>query len=143
MKRFVIGACLTLMCGSAFAQPPAEFAAIDAKLAACLAKDGSTPGVDLCNDQAKTAADKILNRVYGAWVDRLNHPAKGEAADNTETLKRLLAAERAWITYRDKDCDLQSTSMLGGTGESNVYGHCQYVKTKQRVLDLEDIENGR
>jgi hypothetical protein len=34
-------------------------------------------------------------------------------------------------------------SMLGGTGETNVYGHCLYIKTKQRVLDLQGIQGGR
>jgi uncharacterized protein YecT (DUF1311 family) len=139
-----IGFCWALMCGSASAQMPSEFAIIDAKLEACLVKaDGVTPGIDSCNERAKISADLILNRIYGDWVEQLKHPAKDEVTDSAEILKRLIASERAWITYRDTSCDLESTSMLGGTGETNVYGHCLYVKTKQRVLDLQGIQGGR
>jgi uncharacterized protein YecT (DUF1311 family) len=138
-----IGICWTLMCGSASAQVPSEFAIIDAKLEACLVKaDGVTPGIDNCNEQAKISADLILNRIYGDWVEQLKHPAR-DNTENAEILKRLIASERAWIIYRDTSCNLESTSMLGGTGETNVYGHCLYVKTKQRVLDLQGIQGGR
>jgi uncharacterized protein YecT (DUF1311 family) len=123
---------------------PSEFAVIDAKLAACLAKaNGVTPEVGDCNEQAETAADSILNRIYGGWVEQLKRPSKYEAADNAEILKRLIASERAWITYRDTSCNLESTLMLGGTGEGTVYGHCLYVRTKQRVLDLQGILDSR
>jgi uncharacterized protein YecT (DUF1311 family) len=132
------------MCGSASAQVSSEFAIIDAKLQACLVKAGGvTPAIDTCNEQAKTSADSILNRIYGDWVEQLKHPAKDEATDDAEILKRLIASERAWIAYRDTSCNLESTSMLGGTGETNVYGHCLYVKTKQRVLDLQTIRGSR
>ena len=132
------------MCGSASAQVTSEFEIIDAKLKTCLVKaDAVTPAIDNCNEQAKTAADSILNRTYGDWVERIKHPAKDEVTDGAEILKRLIASERAWITYRDTSCNLESISMLGGTGETNVYGHCLYVKTKQRVLDLQAIQGSR
>jgi uncharacterized protein YecT (DUF1311 family) len=131
------------MYGSASAQVPSEFAIIDAKLEACLVKaDGVTPGIDNCDEQAKISADLVLNRTYGDWVEQLKHPAKDNTG-NAEILKRLIASERVWITYRDTSCNLESTSMLGGTGETNVYGHCLYVKTKQRVLDLQGIQGSR
>ena len=60
--------------------------------------------------------DARLNSVYQAWTEALRHPKSDEAKDDAEILKRLVAAERAWIDFRDKDCNLQSTSMLGGTG---------------------------
>lgn len=144
MKLLGIGICWALMCGSASAQVSSELATIDAKLEACLAKSGGvTPAIDNCNEEAKTSADLILNRLYGDWVEQLRHPAKDEVTDSAEILKRLTASERAWITYRDTSCNLESTSMLGGTGETNVYGHCLYIKTKQRLLDLQGIQGGR
>ena len=44
MKRFVIIICAVLTCGSALAGALTDFAGIDAKLEACLAQNGSTPG---------------------------------------------------------------------------------------------------
>jgi uncharacterized protein YecT (DUF1311 family) len=132
------------MCGSACAQVSSELATIDAKLKTCLAEaNGVTPAIDNCNEQAETSADLILNRLYGDWIERLKHPAKDEVTDSAEILKRLTASERVWISYRDTSCNLESISMLGGTGETNVYGHCLYVKTKQRVLDLQGIQGSR
>jgi uncharacterized protein YecT (DUF1311 family) len=144
MQRLGFAICWALLCGPALAQPASELAIIDAKLGTCLVKAGGvTPAVDNCNEQAKSSADLVLNRIYGGWVAQLKHPAKNEVADSAEILKRLIASERAWITYRDTSCNLESTSMLGGTGETNVYGHCLYVKTRQRVLDLQGIQGGR
>lgn len=144
MKLLSIGICWALMCGSASAEVSSELASIDAKLEACLAKSGGvTLAIDNCNESARTSADLILNRVYGDWVAELKHSAKDEITDSAEILKRLTASERAWITYRDTSCNLESISMLGGTGETNVYGHCLYIKTKQRVLDLQGIQGSR
>jgi uncharacterized protein YecT (DUF1311 family) len=140
IKRLVISICALLACGFPSAGAADDFTGIGAELEACLAKNGSTPWVDSCNAAAKTAADKRLNQVYDAWVARLRHPSKKAVSGDGEILRRLVTAERAWIDYRDKDCDLQSTSMLGGTGESNVYGHCLYIKTKERVKALEDLQ---
>jgi hypothetical protein len=57
------------MFGSASAQVLSELAIIDAKLKACLVKAGGvTPAIDNCNEQAKTSADLILNRIYDNWA---------------------------------------------------------------------------
>ena len=109
------------MCGSASAQVPSEFAIIDAKLKTCLVKaDGVTPAIDNCNEQAKTSADLILNRIYGDWVEQLKHPAKGEVTDSAEILKRLVASERAWITDRDTSCNLEYLDAWGHGRDKRV-----------------------
>ena len=143
MKWLLIGVCAFLICGHALAQGPSEFAAADAKLKACVARDSSNMHIMACNSVAQVFADARLNSVYQAWTDALKHPKPDEAKDDAEILKRLVAAERAWIDFRDKDCTLQSTSMLGGTGESNVYGDCLYAMTKARVKALEANRSAR
>ena len=143
MKRFAAVLVFLTMAAPAMGDPSADFAAIDNRLKTCLARNGSTPGVDNCNAQAHSAADRILNQVYGAQIAQLNHPSKGDAADDAEILRRLVASERAWLTYRDKNCDFDSTSMLGGTGETNVYSRCLYEMTKQRALYLAGAAGAR
>lgn len=88
-------------------------------------------------------ADARLNAVYGSWANALKHPAPADAKDDAEVLKRLIVAERAWNDFRDKDCDLQSTSALGGTGESGAFGDCRYTLTKARVTALESASAAR
>ncbi len=143
MRSVLIGAGLVLTCGPTLAQGASEFAAADARLKACVARDSSNAHIMACTSVVQNFADARLNAVYQAWTEALTHPAPGDAKEDAEILKRLVAAERAWIEFRDKDCDLQSTSMLGGTGEPNVFGGCRYAMTKARVKALEAARSAR
>ena len=143
MKSILIAACALLMSAPALAQDPPEFAATDARLKACVARDSSNMHIMACNSVAQAFADARLNSVYQAWTEALKHPSPDDAKDDTEILKRLIAAERVWIDFRDKDCSLRSTSMLGGTGESGAYGDCLYAMTKARVKALEETRSAR
>ena len=137
MKSVVIAACVALVCVPAWAQSPADFSAVDAKLKACLARHGDTPGVDNCYGVAKTAADRRLNGVYAGLVNTLKHPGDPiEVRDDPEILRRLIAAERAWIMFRDAECSYHSSYMLHGTGEDGADTACAYAQTKTRVTTL-------
>ena len=131
MRSILTGLCAVLVCGPALAQDPPGFAAADAKLKACVARDGSNMHITACNSVAQIFADARLNDVYQAWVDALKHPEPDDAKDDAEILKRLVAAERAWIDFRDTDCSLRSTSMLDGTAESNAFGDCLYARPRR------------
>ena len=143
MRSLLIGVCAVLTCGPALAQAPSEFAAVDARLKACEDRDSSNAHIMACTSVVQPIVDARLNSIYQAWIEALRHPKPDEAKDNAEILKRLVAAERAWIDFRDKDCNLQSTSMLGGTGEPIAYGACLYSMTKARVKTLEAYRNAR
>lgn len=86
---------------------------------------------------AKAAADQRLNDIYGGIVNAFKHPKDpDDARDDTEILKRLIAAERAWVAFRDAECDYQSSVALGGTGEGYAYAACLYKQTKDRIKVL-------
>jgi uncharacterized protein YecT (DUF1311 family) len=137
VKKTLIVAVAALAAVSAWAQSPGDFSAVDAKLDACSASNPSNPGVSNCTMAATAAADQRLNDVYSGLVDALKHP-KGpdDARDDPEILKRLIAAERAWIAFRDEECNYQSSVALGGTGEGYAYTACLYKQTKERVRVL-------
>lgn len=143
MRSLLIGFCAVLICGPGIAQAPPDFAAADAKLEACVNRDSSNMHIMACTSVAQAFADDRLNSVYRAWTEVLRHPEPDEAKDDAEILKRLVDAERAWIDFRDTECNLQSTSMLGGTGEPTVYGDCLYAMTKARVKALEAYRSAR
>ena len=147
MESLLIIICAVRTCGLALAQGPSEFAAADAKLKACVTSDSSKMHIMACNSVALAFADSRLNSVYHAWIEALKHPTpdedRNDARDDAEIPKRLVAADRAWIDFRDKDCSLQSTSTLYGTGESSVYGDCLYAMTKARVKTLEANRSSR
>ena len=143
MSKVSIGLIAVLAGGLAPARSPFGFAATDARLTACVERDGSNAHIMACTSVAQVAADARLNGVYQAWIGALKHPKPEEAKDDAEILKRLVAAERAWIAFRDDDCNLRSTSALGGTAEPVVFGDCRYAMTKARVEALEADRSAR
>ena len=89
-----------------------------------------------CTAQATAAADRRLNQIYTAALNSLNHPGPDHALYNPELPNRLIAAERAWIAFRDAECDYKSGIALGGTGEGYAYVACRYEQTEARVRTL-------
>lgn len=64
--------------------------------------------------------------------------AEHDGSRASPTRRRRLVPPR-----RDKECNLHSTSMLGGTGKSYVSGDCRYAMTKARVKALEAAHSAR
>jgi uncharacterized protein YecT (DUF1311 family) len=48
----------------------------------------------------------------------------------------LLAAQRAWLVYRDKHCTREGYIMRGGSAERYVYNTCRARLTKARTAEL-------
>ena len=118
MNSFVIAALAAstvLACSPAWAQAPADFSAIDAKLKVCSDRNPSNPGVSNCTVIAKAAADRQLNEVYTEALAALNHRGPNSAPYDPEIPKPLIVAERAWIAFRDTECNYKSAIALGGT----------------------------
>ena len=100
--------------------------------------DSSNAGMNQCTSVAIAAADKVLNSWYQAdskvWIGT-------DEPDASERKKRVLNAQRAWIAFRDAECQLQAASMLGGSGEGLAGGMCLYELTRQRIGQLDnDLE---
>lgn len=87
---------------------------------------------DSCAAEQFDKADAELNRLYGALRAKLD--ANGQS--------NLVAAERAWITFRDIECNLRTgynTSDLSanGTIASMLVGECRTSLTRQRSKELQ------
>jgi uncharacterized protein YecT (DUF1311 family) len=123
----------TLACSPARAQSPTDFSAIDTKLKACSVRNPSNPAISNCTAVATAAADRRLNEVYTAALNKLNQLGPDF---NPEIPRRLIVAERAWIAFRDAECNYKSAIALGGTGEGYAYVACRYDQTKARVRAL-------
>lgn len=92
----------------------------------------STLEIQGCLATEYARADTELNKVYKELRDSL-------PADAKEMLK---AAQIAWIAYRDKDCEFQSSDPGGGDGLAYRMGHivCLTKKTVHRTKELKDYE---
>lgn len=140
-----------LACAPAAAEPNAN--AAEAELRACLAStdDAGRPAEDClnaamspcvnapggettlgaiaCASAALTAWDKLLNEYY--LEARAGLDAEGQLA--------LRDAQRAWISFRDKSCDVWLAVFRGGSLGRQIRADCLRETTARRALDLRGI----
>ncbi|RIJ12131.1 MULTISPECIES: lysozyme inhibitor LprI family protein [unclassified Pseudomonas] len=81
-----------------------------------------------CAGQENKAADKELNAVYQQITARL----KGEPASK----KLLISAQRAWIGFRDAECEFSASGVKGGSMYPMIYSSCITRVTKDRTEAL-------
>jgi uncharacterized protein YecT (DUF1311 family) len=106
----------TAMAGPAAAVPPG-------------CNDESTQfDLDVCADQDFKAADTDLNGTYAEIEKRLH-----EYHDGT---KRLIATQKAWIGFRDAECDFQTFWSRDGSIYPMLVSECFTTMTKQRTEQL-------
>lgn len=95
-----------------------------------------------CMKLQYTAADKVLNVEYQNARARISKSVM-KPEDKTASLQILLKAQRAWIAFRDTDCDLQSIAFMGGNGGGLQIQQCLVSKTQERTAILKDVASGR
>jgi uncharacterized protein YecT (DUF1311 family) len=98
--------------------------------------------INACASEDYDAADKALNaqwaktkKVMVDWDAELDEQNKG-AVDS------LMKAQRAWIEYRDGQCDAVGYSVWGGTMYPAVVAGCLADLTRKRTEELKDLANG-
>jgi uncharacterized protein YecT (DUF1311 family) len=98
--------------------------------------------MNICAEQDFEAADAELNAV---WKDA-RKAAKELDAELPEELKgaekALLAAQRAWIGYRDGQCEVAGFEARGGSMEPMLVSGCKATLTRARTKDLREFIGG-
>ena len=84
--------------------------------------------LDMCADQEFKAADTALNRAYTEIQKRL--------ADDADGKKRLTVAQKAWIGFRDAECDFQTFNSRDGSIYPMIVSECLTAMTKKRAEEL-------
>lgn len=84
-----------------------------------------------CASENYGKADNKLNKVYQELKPKLRASQQ----------KKLVAAQVAWIQFRDKSCAFEATEAEGGTLEPIIKLNCLADVTEQRVKDLERYLN--
>ncbi|WAJ26176.1 lysozyme inhibitor LprI family protein [Antarcticirhabdus aurantiaca] len=120
-----------------------ENACIDVVANPCVEEpDGSTTvGITECLSREEAAWDVLLNERYEAQVKSakaMDAELKGNAATEnaTSVLKSLKTAQRAWIAYRDAECERRWANYQGGTIASNIAAACTRDMTANRAIDF-------
>ena len=85
-----------------------------------------------CAHQEYVKADAEMNRVYKQLISVL-------AADQAKDQTKLREAQRAWVKYRDANCESESSLNEGGTIYPMVYDMCLASMTEERTKRLKDM----
>jgi uncharacterized protein YecT (DUF1311 family) len=98
--------------------------------------------MNLCAQMDFEAADAVLNV---AWR-KARAMAKELDAEQPEGLKgadkALLTAQRAWIAYRDGQCELAGFEARGGSMEPMLVSGCKAELTWSRTKELQTFVGG-
>lgn len=78
-----------------------------------------------CAGKQFKAADQELNKLYQQINQRLK--------DQPESKKQLVIAQRAWVAFRDAECNFASSGVEGGSVYPLIYNNCITDLTKARV----------
>lgn len=81
--------------------------------------------------------DARLNEAYGRAVTRAQYFDETLDAADRGAVLALKRAERAWIAYRDAECDAQSFAVKGGSLEAAYRLFCMANLSKLRTEELE------
>ena len=70
----------------------------------------------------------------------LNQTYRKLLADLDDEHRALLQkAQRAWVAFRDADCDLDASTALGGSMYGMLAADCRAAMTDTRVKDLKAL----
>jgi uncharacterized protein YecT (DUF1311 family) len=117
MKKILITAALTLLAGTA--------ARADDKIN-CKSQDLNQMQLDQCAGQDFQTSDAKLNALYKSMMTKYDAPNQ----------TKLKTAEKAWLTYRDAECDYETNVTAGGTINPMEVAICRTSKTQARIKEL-------
>ncbi len=105
----------------------------------CLdAPDGqSTFGMKDCSNRETAVWDERLDKAYKAFLDQNGDIDAVRDGKKVEGADLIRDAERAWLAFRDKQCDVTGLPMEGGSGAGVLIDDCYLEQTAQHALWLE------
>ncbi|MCO4316826.1 lysozyme inhibitor LprI family protein [Phyllobacterium sp. 21LDTY02-6] len=89
--------------------------------------------MNICAGKAYQTSDAELNRLYKRIEQRL----KGDA----DTTRLLVSAQKAWIAFRDAECEFSSSAVAGGSAQPFIRSSCLDGMTQTRIDNLKTYLN--
>ena len=85
-----------------------------------------------CFDRVYRRADAELNAVYRHLAGNLGNDAEGKVY-----VDLLQAAERAWVAFRDQECEFETAVTRGGSIHPMEVSICLARLTRERSKELQ------
>ncbi|CCE96859.1 hypothetical protein SFHH103_02364 [Sinorhizobium fredii HH103] len=98
--------------------------------------------LNMCADQEYQAADADLNKAYRKAIAAMQETDKelgGIDAAYVGAVEALKKAQRAWIGYRDGQCELAGFEARGGSMEPMLVSGCLAELTRKRTAELKEL----
>ena len=83
-------------------------------------------------------AEKSLNATYQRLLKRLDFAAS-KSSFFSQAKVDLVAAQRAWVSFREKDCDARADTYQGLQLLSGIGNTCRLHRARQRTEELQEI----
>ncbi len=100
------------------------------------------PDANTCSANNAINDDAQLNLAYRMVVRFFENNSKTDAGDpalqatDNAELRDLKAAEKAWIAYRDAECNFEAEGYAGGSIQPMIETNCQAALTVQQTKRL-------
>lgn len=98
-----------------------------------------TPDINQCAQIELDSVEKKLNETYRKVLKSLNRPDEG-AMFYSEIKSKLIDAQKAWVVFRQKDCDAYLTLNASGTIRTIMYIGCMQTHAEKRIKDISEYE---
>jgi uncharacterized protein YecT (DUF1311 family) len=96
----------------------------------------STLEINECALREYTARDRELNDAYKALSNSLKHDGARDTTDYAAVKSQLVAAQKAWVSFRDADCLALRKCYEEGTIRTAMQLGCLIERTAQRTREL-------
>ena len=102
---------------------------------------GGASALAECLEAKHKGEDGRLNGIYTLVMKMLDAGEVDPPSFFFEKKKSLVAAERAWIKFRDAQCDAQGAMLTGASasGIVGVSGECQLDMARERIAYLKGV----
>lgn len=96
----------------------------------------STLEINECAMREYKLRDRELNDAYRALTAALKPDGAGDETDYSAVKTQLVAAQKAWVAYRDADCGALRKYYEQGTIRTAMHLGCLIERTVQRTKEL-------
>lgn len=95
-----------------------------------------------CSRQSLEMNDAKLNQEYKKILEGVNNRYSSHIELRDEYIKKIKLSQRAWVDFRDKNCEVLSYQIDVGTqAYETSKNSCKDKMTQERVKELETIAN--
>lgn len=99
-------------------------------------KQNNTFEINECAAATLKLKDAELNEAYQALMKSLTSDDKTDTTDYAAVRRQLQTAQRAWVQFRDADCNAMYDYNITGSIRNVVMLNCKIDRTVQRTKEL-------